>query len=68
MFGTLENVTPSRYPNTKVRYQLAIDGKLTAIKPASQTDSQGKRFINFKDFNNGNSIYAGSQISVYAVD
>ncbi|MGQ7115177.1 hypothetical protein ACUOFC_58415, partial [Escherichia sp. TWPC-MK] len=24
--------------------------------------------INFKDFNNGNSIYAGSQISVYAVD
>ncbi|HEF1856734.1 TPA: RICIN domain-containing protein [Bacillus cereus] len=66
--GYLDGVTFSKVPNTKVRYQLEIDGKLTDIKPASQIDSQGKRYINFKDFNNGNSIYAGSQISVYAVD
>ncbi|HEF1880276.1 binary toxin-like calcium binding domain-containing protein [Bacillus thuringiensis] len=66
--GYIDGITFSKVPTTKVRYQLEIDGKLTDIKPASQVDSQGKRSINFKDFNNGNSIYAGSQISVYAVD
>ncbi|PFK27805.1 binary toxin-like calcium binding domain-containing protein [Bacillus cereus] len=66
--GYVDGVTLSKVPNTKVRYQLEIDGKLTDIKQASSIDSQGKRFINFKDFNNGNSIYAGSHISVYAVD
>ncbi|MES1054087.1 hypothetical protein FOA24_35535 [Bacillus thuringiensis] len=66
--GYVDGVTFSKVPNAKVRYQLEIDGKLTDIKPAAQVDSQGKRSINFKDFNNGNSIYAGSHISVYAVD
>ena len=66
--GYIDGVTLSKVPNTKVRYQLEIDGKLTDIKPASAVDSQGKRYINFKDFNAGNSIYAGQHVSVYAID
>ncbi|ANN35547.1 hypothetical protein A9498_29550 (plasmid) [Bacillus thuringiensis serovar coreanensis] len=65
---SVDGITFSKVPNTKVRYQLEIDGRLTDIKPASQVDSQGRRSINFKDFNNGNGIYTGSNISVYAVD
>ncbi|HDR5353620.1 TPA: Iota toxin protein Ib [Bacillus thuringiensis] len=66
--GTVDSITFSKVPETTVRYQLEIDGNLTGIKSASQVDAQGKRSIDFKDFNNGNSIYAGSNITVYAVD
>ncbi|OUB39837.1 Iota toxin protein Ib [Bacillus thuringiensis serovar argentinensis] len=66
--GSVDGITFSKVPETTVRYQLEIDGKLTGIKTASPVDAQGKRSIKFKDFNTGNRIDAGSNITVYAVD
>ncbi|WP_100618224.1 binary toxin-like calcium binding domain-containing protein [Bacillus cereus] len=65
--GYVDGITFSKVPNTKLRYQLEIDGKFTDIKSVSQVDSQGTQYIDFKDFNNGKSIDTGSYIAVYAV-
>ncbi|QOS99898.1 TULIP family P47-like protein [Brevibacterium sp. JNUCC-42] len=58
----------NKVPSRKVRYQLSIDRVETAIKDAYPLDSQGRRYVNFLDFNAGRGIPIGSRVQVLAVD
>ncbi|TPG82514.1 hypothetical protein EEL32_18925 [Brevibacillus laterosporus] len=58
----------NKVPSRKVRYQLSIDRVETAIKDAYPLDFQGRRYVNFLDFNAGRGIPIGSRVQVLAVD
>jgi len=64
----INGMTFKKVPNRELRYQLAIDGKFTSIMPAGATDAQGRRYINFLEFNSGYGISIFKRIEVYAVD
>ncbi|MBK3496391.1 Iota toxin protein Ib [Viridibacillus sp. YIM B01967] len=58
----------NKVPSRNVRYKLVINGVETAIKAAYPLDSQGRRYVNFLDFNAGLGIPIGSKVQVLAVD
>lgn len=64
----VESVIFSKIPDSKVRYQLEIDGVFTDIRSDATTDNNGKRTIDLKKFNHGQGIHTDKKINIYAVD
>ncbi|EOQ09078.1 hypothetical protein IKC_06111, partial [Bacillus cereus VD184] len=66
--GSYMNGIFFKAPDSKVRYQIAIDNQPTVILPGYPLNPQGVRYINFLEFNAGMGIPLNKQIRVFVVD
>ncbi|WP_308218773.1 binary toxin-like calcium binding domain-containing protein [Bacillus cereus group sp. BfR-BA-01347] len=69
----IDDITFKNAKNRELRYKLKVNGQFTTIKPAYKIDAQGKRKVNFLEFNKGEGYreIANSKVidlEVYAVD
>ncbi|PFE09456.1 binary toxin-like calcium binding domain-containing protein [Bacillus cereus] len=64
----MNGITFNSVPNQKVRYQLAINNVPTSIRFGNPVDPQGRRYVNFLEFNAGYGIPLNKQIRVFVVD
>ncbi|PFJ05328.1 Iota toxin protein Ib [Bacillus cereus] len=66
----INGITFKKVTDRKVRYKVVVDyNQDKGIKPAYEIDSEGNRYVNFLEYNNGKGIPADvNSIAVYVVD